>query len=183
MKYKSTETLGHPITDWSSSLVNTNTDEEVTVYNMYFSSWANTDTLFSKSFSNINNTLVTELDFNGDNKIDNNDMNILWKYFIYRLTQQNYETYVTPNSRNKYLSDIIDFLNARTMRGQASQINTNFLNYSVKSKADPTGSYLVPYVTTVGLYNGTELVAVAKLGSPIKITPDFPINIVVKMDF
>jgi hypothetical protein len=183
MKYKSTEASGYPITDWSSSIIGTNTDEEVTVYNMYSSSWTDTATLFSKSFSDINNTLVVELDFNEDNKIDNNDMNILWKYFIYRLTQQNYETYVTPNSQKKYLSDIIDFLNARTIRGQAPQINTNFLNYSVQSKADPTGSFLAPYVTTVGLYNGTELVAVAKLGSPIKITPDFPINIVVKMDF
>jgi hypothetical protein len=183
MKYKSTEATGYPITDWSSSLINTNTDEEVTVYNMYSSLWIDTPALFTKSFSDINNNLVTELDFNEDNKIDNNDMNILWKYFIYRLNQQNYETYITPNSSRKYLSDIIDYMNARTMRGQPPQIHTNFSNYGAQSKADPTGSYLASYVTTVGLYNGCDLVAVAKLGSPIKITPDFPINIVVKMDF
>jgi hypothetical protein len=183
MKYKATEASGYPNTDWSSSIIGTSTDEEIAVYNMYSELWTNTPALFTKSFSDINNTLVTELDFNEDNKIDNNDMNILWKYFIYRLNQQNYETYITPNSSRKYLSDIIDYMNARTMRGQSPLISTDFLDYSALSKADPTGSYLAPYVTTVGLYNGTELVAVAKLGSPIKITPDFPINIIVKMDF
>ena len=183
MKYKATEATGYPQTDWSASIIGTSTDEEITVYNMYSSSWVGTEALFTQSFSTINNTLFTELDFNEDNKIDNNDMNILWKYFIYRLTQKNYETYVTPNSQKKYLSDIINYLNDRTMRGQPPQIQSDFLDYEVLSKADPTGSYLAPYVTTVGLYSGCNLVAVAKLGSPIKITPDFPINIVVKMDF
>jgi hypothetical protein len=37
--------------------------------------------------------------------------------------------------------------------------------------------------TAIGLYDGLDLVAVAKLGSPIKITPELPINFVVKMDF
>jgi hypothetical protein len=37
--------------------------------------------------------------------------------------------------------------------------------------------------TTIGLYDGLSLVAVAKLGTPIKITPELPINFVVKMDF
>jgi hypothetical protein len=182
MKYKSTETTV-PSTDWTSSVLNTTTDEEVTVYNAYSSSWEGTDALFSSSFSYINNTLFSELDFNEDNKIDLNDMNILWKYFSYRLTQKNYETYVTPNSQKKYLSDIIDFLNERTMRGEPPLISSDFLDYATNSKLDPTGSYLAPYVTAIGLYNGAELVAIAKLGSPIKITPDFPINFIVKMDF
>jgi hypothetical protein len=57
------------------------------------------------------------------------------------------------------------------------------LDFESLSKTDPTGSYLAPYVTTIGFYSGCDLVAVAKLGSPIKITPDFPMNFVVKMDF
>jgi hypothetical protein len=183
MAYKATEASGVPNPDWSSSIIGTQTDEETTVYAMYSSSWIGTEALFTSSFSSINNTLFRELDFNEDNKIDENDMNILWKYFIYRLTQQNYETYVTPNSQKKYLSDIIDFLDGRTLRGHPPHIHHNFLDYEALSKADPTGSYLASYVTSVGLYSGTELVAVAKLGSPIKITPDFPINIVVKMDY
>jgi hypothetical protein len=110
-------------------------------------------------------------------------MNILWKYFIHRLTQKNYETYITPNSKRKYLSDIIGFLNSRTLLGVAPQIKPDFISYSELSKLDPTGSYLAPTVTSIGLYCGTELVAIAKLGSPIKITPDYPINFVVKMDY
>ena len=183
MKYKSTETDSSPSTDWSSSIITTSTDEEITVYSSSYANWKGTDVLFSSSFSYINNTLATELDFNEDNKIDNNDMNILWKYFIRRLTQKNYETYITPNSQKKYLSDIIDYLNERTLRGKPPLINSNFSDYTRLSKLDPTGSYLASYVTTIGLYDGTELVAVAKLGAPIKITPDFPINFIVKMDF
>ncbi len=183
MMYKSTEPSGHPITEWSSSILNTNTDEEQSVYNMYSASFTGTDDLFINNYSAINNALYTELDLNNDNKIDSNDMNILWKYFIYRLTQKNYETYLVPNSQRKFLSDIIDFLNDRTLRGKAPLIHQNFLDYNRLSKDDLTGSYLAPYVTTIGLFNGCDLVAVAKLGSPIKITPDFPYNFIVKMDF
>ena len=183
MKYKSTEALG-PSTDWSSSIINTATDEEASVYNMYNSQWPNgSGALFTSSYSYINNNLYIDLDFNQDNKIDINDMNILWKYFINRLTQKNYETYVTPNSRKKFLSQILDFLNDRTMRGVAPNINTNFLDYGRLSKADPTGSYLAPYISGVGLYSGTDLVAVGKLGSPIKNSGIFPLNIILKIDF
>jgi len=183
MAYKTTETTSHPNTDWTSSIIDTTTDEETSVYNMYSSAWSNTDSLFSSSYSNINNTLYNSLDFNNDNKINYNDMHILWKYFTYRLTQKNYESYITPNSQNKYLSSIIDYMNNQTFRGQPPQINQNFIDYSTLSKQDPTGSYLTPTVTSIGLYDGTDLIAIAKLGSPIKITPDFPINIVVKIDF
>jgi hypothetical protein len=183
MAYKSTEFTGIPDTNWSSSIVDTTTDEEQTVYDMYYNQWEGTDQLFSSSYSAINNTLFSSLDFNEDNKINHNDMSILWKYFIYRLTQKNYETWITPSSRKKFLSDILDYLNQKTMRGYAPMIGQNFLDYSRLSRLDPTGSYLAPTVTSVGLYNGCDLVAVAKLGSPIKITPDFPINFVIKMDF
>jgi hypothetical protein len=184
MKYKSTEANPTPSTDWSSSVINTSTNEEMSVYNMYYDQWyLGSSALFTSSYSYINNTLYSSLDLNGDNKMDINDMNILWKYFINRLTQKNYETYITPNSTRKFLSQILDYLNSKTMKGIPPAINQNFLDYTRLSQSDPTGSYLAPYVTSVGLYSGTELVAVAKLGSPIKITPDFPINFIVKMDF
>jgi hypothetical protein len=114
MAYKKTEPSGIPNTDWSSSIVDTSTDEEPSVYNMYSGQWEGTDHLFSSSYSDINNRLYSSLDFNNDNKINNSDMNILWKYFIYRLTQKNYESYITPNSQKKFLSDIIDYLNVKT---------------------------------------------------------------------
>jgi len=183
MEYKRTEYTGYPDTNWSSSIIDTTTDEEQTLYDMYYSQWQGTDQLFSSSYSDINNTLYNDLDFNDDNKINNNDMNILWKYFIYGLTQKNYETWITPSSKKKYLSDILDYMNQKSMRGYAPTIKQNFLEYAYLSKLDPTGSYLAPTVTSVGLYSGCDLVAIAKLGSPIKITPDFPINFVIKMDF
>jgi len=184
MMFKNTELLGVPITDWSSSVLNTSTNEEVSVYNMYNSQFPNgSSALFTSSYSYINNNLFNDLDFNQDNRINILDMDILWKYFINRLNQKNYGTYITPNSQRKFLSDILDFINEKTLRGFAPAINSNFLDYARLSQADPTGSYLAPYVTSIGLYQGTELVAVAKLGSPIKITPDFPMNFIVKMDF
>lgn len=184
MKYKSTEANPIPSTDWSSSILNTSTNEELSVYNMYYDQWStDTSALFTSSYSYINNSLYSSLDLNGDNKMDVNDMNILWKYFINRLTQKNYESYITPNSTRKFLSQILDYLNSKTMKGMPPLINSNFLDYARLSQQDPTGSYLAPYVTSIGLYSGAELVAVAKLGSPIKITPDFPINFIVKMDF
>jgi hypothetical protein len=188
MRYKSTETPGPASTDWSSSLLlnsdGTVSDELVSVYNMYADRWDadSTNNLFEANFSSIN-SLFFELDFNEDSKIDYNDQSILWRYFIYRLTQKNYETYVTPNSQKKFLSDILDYLDNKTKRNQPSQIKSDFLDFQSLSKTDTTGSYLAPYVTTIGLYSGADLVAVAKLGTPIKITPDFPVNFVVKMDF
>lgn len=48
---------------------------------------------------------------------------------------------------------------------------------------DFTGSLLKPYATTVGLYNDNhELMAVAKLGQPLKMRDDVDINIIVSWD-
>jgi hypothetical protein len=142
--------------------------------------------LYSSSYETLNTSYNTTLDFNQDNKIDSNDMNILWKYYSNRLTQNNYDKYITPNSQRKYLGDILDYINLKTMRGMSPQIDSNFTDYSYdvfQNDGDKTGSYSAPYITAVGLYSGLDLVAVAKLGSPIKITPNLPMNIVVKMDF
>jgi hypothetical protein len=58
-----------------------------------------------------------------------------------------------------------------------------FDEYEFSSSIDLTGSYLAPYITTVGLYDDEmNLVAVAKLPSKPKSTPDYPVNIVVRFD-
>ena len=47
----------------------------------------------------------------------------------------------------------------------------------------PSGSYFRPYATTLGLYNDNdELLAVAKFGKPIMMSPDTDITFVVKYD-
>ena len=46
-----------------------------------------------------------------------------------------------------------------------------------------TGSYFKPYITTIGLYNDNyDMVAVAKLSSPIPKLNDVPMNFIVKFD-
>lgn len=62
-------------------------------------------------------------------------------------------------------------------------ISGGFEHYELSSSVDTTGSFLTPYVTTIGLYDDTDiLVAVAKLPNPIKIEPVMPINFIVRFD-
>ena len=58
-----------------------------------------------------------------------------------------------------------------------------FGDYEVSSSIDQTGSYLAPFITTIGLYDDSmNMIAVAKLGKPIKSLPDFPVNFIVRID-
>lgn len=48
---------------------------------------------------------------------------------------------------------------------------------------DPTGSYITTYISTIGIYdNELNMVAVAKLPTPIKKLPDYDVNFLVRMD-
>jgi len=189
MQYKNTSLLGLTVsTDWSSSIVTT--DDEKNVLNYYQSNPAydinHTSQVTSESIVRWETTdtwVQDMLDLNQDNKIDTRDMSIIWKYFTNRLTQENYSKFITPACQRKLFSDIIDHLNYLSQKTAKPQINSQFLNYERLTSNDKTGSYLTPMVTTIGLYSGLDLVAVAKLGMPIKITPELPINFVVKMDY
>lgn len=68
-----------------------------------------------------------------------------------------------------------------------SQIDPNkagsFDDYLVSSSIDRTGSFLAPFITTIGLYDDQlNMIAVAKLPQPIKSLPDYPINFIVRFD-
>jgi hypothetical protein len=64
-----------------------------------------------------------------------------------------------------------------------TNIHGGFADYDASSSIDPTGSYLAPYITTIGLYDGdNQMVAVAKLPRPIKSLPDYPVNFIVRFD-
>jgi hypothetical protein len=66
---------------------------------------------------------------------------------------------------------------------RSAKINPLFNEYDVSSSLDPTGSYLAPYVTTIGLYdNELNMVAVAKLARPMKSLPDYPLNFIIRFD-
>ena len=59
----------------------------------------------------------------------------------------------------------------------------SFDDYIVSGSTDETGSYLAPFITTIGLYdNELNMVAVAKLPQPIKSLPDYPVNFIIRFD-
>lgn len=147
---------------------------------------------FSSSVDNyaanrLTNPLICELanknfDVNKDGIVSYDDAYMIWNYFIENLTIENYYQYISPTSRRKNYNDIISFLDLKTARNSQNKIKGEFFNYNYSSSVDPTGSYLAPYITDVGLYAGADLVAIAKIASPIKNNGQIPINIVVKWD-
>jgi len=76
--------------------------------------------------------------------------------------------------------DILDF---RYGSSVSSSISGGFDDWDISGSVDTTGSFLTPFITTIGLYDDDmDLVAVAKLPKPIKSEPDFPVNFIVRFD-
>jgi hypothetical protein len=68
-----------------------------------------------------------------------------------------------------------------------SNVNTSvyagFEQMEVSSSVDITGSFLTPFITTIGLYDDdAQLVAVAKLPQPIKSLPNIDMNFIIRFD-
>jgi hypothetical protein len=64
-----------------------------------------------------------------------------------------------------------------------AKLNPQFWEFEYSSSIDPTGSYLSPYITTIGLYDDNlDMIAVAKLPQPIKSYPDYPLNFIIRFD-
>jgi hypothetical protein len=164
---------------WWNNFVGGNIDESI--FNFYSSSYFNyeenrlTEALKVKCSS-------LDFDVNGDGIANSQDGSVIWKYFIQDFTINNYQNYTNQRSNRKNYDDMFSFLNKKTGKFSTSTIKTDFFSYNLSSSYDPTGSYLAPYITTVGLYSGAELVAIAKLAAPIKNTGEIPINIVIKWD-
>ena len=58
-----------------------------------------------------------------------------------------------------------------------------FEHYFESGSVDSTGSFLAPFITTIGLYDDNcDLVAVAKLPQPIKSEHDLTVNFIVRFD-
>lgn len=80
-----------------------------------------------------------------------------------------------PTTKQKYTANFFNIKSAK--------VNPLFWEYDYSASADPTGSYLAPYITTIGLYdNEMNMVAVAKLPQPIKSLPDYPLNFIIRFD-
>jgi len=68
-----------------------------------------------------------------------------------------------------------------------SNVNTSsyagFEQIEASSSVDITGSFLTPFITSIGLYDDNcELVAVAKLPQPIKSLPNIDMNFIIRFD-
>ena len=131
-------------------------------------------------------SIASGFDFDGDGKITINDAKILWKYFVKGLNFESYQRLINPLSTRKTLTDINAYVTSKTSKYADTDgfplIKDEFLHYNESSSMDVTGSYLAPYITTIGLYNNTDLVAVAKLSFPVKNSGEYPLNFLIKWD-
>lgn len=96
-----------------------------------------------------------------------------------RLVDQEYVSQSIYQAGSKYIKNeahpIVSSINGSSVG--------SFDDYVVSSSIDQTGSYLAPFITTIGLYDDTNnMVAVAKLPQPIKSLPDYPVNFIVRFD-
>jgi len=94
---------------------------------------------------------------------------------------------VTTNTGVKYIKklttlengDILDY----RFSGSVGNKLAGFEHYDLSGSVDSTGSFLAPFITTIGLYDDNcDLVAVAKLPQPIKSEPDITVNFIVRFD-
>jgi hypothetical protein len=75
--------------------------------------------------------------------------------------------------------DILDY----RFSGSVGTKKAGFEHYDLSGSIDSTGSFLAPFITTIGLYDDNcDLVAVAKLPQPIKSEPDMPVNFIIRFD-
>ena len=89
-------------------------------------------------------------------------------------------SYVNIEKTNPYTNEVHT---ASYFNLESAEINSDFLDYDYNSSNDITGSYLAPFITTIGLYDDDlNMVAVAKLPNPIKKYPDYPINFIIRID-
>jgi hypothetical protein len=97
-----------------------------------------------------------------------------------------YKTTTTPGV--KYIRKLSTLENGNTLdytyvSNYNNAISGGFEQYDLNAATDSTGSFLAPYITTIGLYDDNcDLVAVAKLPQPIKSEPDIPVNFIIRFD-
>ena len=98
-----------------------------------------------------------------------------------------FTTTAIPNvspERTRKIKEVLDISIKETfISSYDSSVSGSWDDYSINSKMNPTGSYLAPMVTTIGIYDKDgDMVAVAKLPQPIKNLPDYDVNFIVRFD-
>lgn len=170
---------------WNNDILQTESEDVLlheSIEAAYFAS-ASFDAFTKSVFDYIKTNLVSTglLDIDGNGKINMDDGYILSLYYLNRLLPETLERLIDKNSTRIYVKDIKEYLNAYC-RVDNNKVNPHFFEYQYSSSYDPTGSYLSPFITTIGLYQDNELVAIGKLGRPLKNLVDWPVNIVVRFD-
>ena len=171
---------------WANDILLTESEDvllqesDVAAYLASSSFTAFTKTTFDYIETNLINTGILDIDGNG--KIDLNDGAILVAWFTNQLTPIALRQWVDTTSVRKTVTEVKSYIGRYTGL-QRFYTDPSFFGYQESSSYDLTGSYLAPVITTIGLYNSTgELVAVSKLGRPIKNLIDWPINFIVRFD-
>ncbi len=106
---------------------------------------------------------------------------------IFETTDNKFVNTIT-NPGVKYIKKLTTLENGNELDYRyTSSVNTNvfagFEHWDLSGSVDSTGSFLSPFITTIGLYDDNcDLVAVAKLPQPIKSEPDIPVNFIVRFD-
>lgn len=97
-----------------------------------------------------------------------------------------YKTITNPGVKYIKKKSILENGNTLDYRFNSSVNNSvsgGFEHYDLSGSVDSTGSFLAPFITTIGLYDDNcDLVAVAKLPQPIKSEPDIPVNFIIRFD-
>ena len=97
-----------------------------------------------------------------------------------------FETTAITNSSpagTKRIKEILDITRRENYYGTVGNGTGSWDDYFEYASTDLTGSYLAPFITTIGLYDDSgDMVAVAKLPTPIKNLPDYDMNFIVRFD-
>ena len=100
----------------------------------------------------------------------------------YGKTKRVYTEQPVKYIRKKSILENGDILDHR-FSGSVGNTLAGFEHYDLSGSVDSTGSFLAPFITTIGLYDDNcDLVAVAKLPKPIKSDPELPVNFIVRFD-
>ena len=81
------------------------------------------------------------------------------------------------------IKEINDITQRTWYSGSYGTSSGSWDDYYNSGSVDPTGSYLAPFITTIGLYDEDgDMVAIAKLPKPIKNLPDYDVNFLIRFD-
>jgi hypothetical protein len=169
---------------WYNYLSDIFTEDDENWYDYYSKKYnlTNKDASYHIPYTNYLESIYNSFDVDGNNKIQLNDAYLMFKYFTNTLTKDIIFKYVDIRSSRKSVESIIRYMDEKTGKYGYNQISPQFFGFDYSSSLDKTGSYLAPFITTIGLYSGAELVGIAKLGMPIKNSGELPLNILVKWD-